>query len=410
VTLLAPLQEIIIGRLQDKEILAPFFLVQSWGRRAPWLLTHGILAALASSVLYLPPEGDMAYAYYAMMHVAAMWGACASVIAFESARQEIYPYKEERIFVEGLCKYACMAGGGAGGLVALVFTVNATWQVRLAFTFYILPVALLSLEAVPIFREARRRQKSVEAEPSEKHSEGLGALIILWEALPRCLRNLLQRLKKGTQSEEPANKALQHLLAVKFWNGAYGIALGSLLLYYVTYVLKLSGTQRALVIMAAGTIAGCTETVMSLIFMKIFSSGDSLKDVSGKSDQQLLQLVVSSRLTNAALTVLLIGVFEPSVPVLLIWSCVSRVCLSSFSFWKISAQCWLVDEDCLGDGQAHGQRNVREGMIFGALSFAEKLAAAAFSSLFFSRPGPCRPPHRKLRIELRSLRRLTTLQ
>ena len=36
------------------------------------------------------------------------------------ARQQIYPFKEERIGVEGLCKYACMAGGGSGGLVFLV--------------------------------------------------------------------------------------------------------------------------------------------------------------------------------------------------------------------------------------------------------------------------------------------------
>ena len=50
------------------------------------------------------------------MLMLSYWGAASCVIAFESARQEIYPYKEERIVVEGLCKYTCMMGGGCGAI------------------------------------------------------------------------------------------------------------------------------------------------------------------------------------------------------------------------------------------------------------------------------------------------------
>ncbi|CAK0883851.1 unnamed protein product [Prorocentrum cordatum] len=52
-------------------------------------------------------------------------------MAFEAARQEIYPYKEERIIVEGLCKYACMLGGGLGGLPTMVLYANARLEYRI---------------------------------------------------------------------------------------------------------------------------------------------------------------------------------------------------------------------------------------------------------------------------------------
>lgn len=76
-----------------------------------------------------------------LMLMLSYWGAASCVIAFESARQEpnaprrpcgrwcqeIYPYKEERIVVEGLCKYTCMMGGGCGAIPVLVL-MAAPWR------------------------------------------------------------------------------------------------------------------------------------------------------------------------------------------------------------------------------------------------------------------------------------------
>jgi len=377
-----PVQDMLLGRLQDKEVLHRFFPVQRWGRRAPWLLTHSFLATLGASLMYLPPEGAAAYVWFLAMWIITCWGIGGCIIAFEAARQQIYPFKEERITVEGLCKYACMAGGGAGGLVFLVLSSDASFTVRLAFVLYIVPVGLLSLQAVPLFKEARPRndEHKVEAEPA-------ASATIVWEALPRSMRSWLRccrSLPNDLPTEPPTNSALQHLLAMKFWNGAYGVCISSMLLYYVTYVLRLSSWQRVQVIVGAGTAAGVTEAVMNLVYVHLFTRDDSLRDMAGKSDRRLLRIVVSFRLVNACLTFILIGVLEPSVFLLFVWSIITRMGLCSFSFWRISAQCWLVDEDCMSrcaDGKS--RQNKREGQIFGALSMSQILAAAIFSSLTF---------------------------
>eukprot|EP00931_Biecheleriopsis_adriatica_P045354 TRINITY_DN25989_c0_g1_i1.p1 TRINITY_DN25989_c0_g1~~TRINITY_DN25989_c0_g1_i1.p1 ORF type:complete len:684 (+),score=100.73 TRINITY_DN25989_c0_g1_i1:147-2054(+) len=390
----APIQEVVMGRLQDKQVLSRIFPLSSWGRRAPWTLTHGILAALAASVMFLPPVGDvLPYVWFLACWLTTCWGISGCIIAFEAARQGIYPFKEERILVEGLCKYACMAGGSAGGLVFLVLSSNAAFEIRLACVCYILPVGLLSLQAVPLFREARGSLGSAKDEAcgTEAKADSGGALAILWEALPRwirlrlrqcsCRRRWSNSVDKELQ-EKPDNRALQHLLAMKFWNGSYGVLISSMLLYYVTYVLRLSSWARVQVIVGAGMAAGITETVMNLIYMRLFASGDSLRDFSGKSDRRLLNGVVACRLINAALTLLIIGYLEPTVHMLFVWAVVTRIGLCSFSFWRVSAQCWLVDEDCLSSsGGDKDQQNMREGMIFGALSMAQILAAATWSSL-----------------------------
>eukprot|EP00930_Biecheleria_cincta_P077310 TRINITY_DN64583_c0_g1_i1.p1 TRINITY_DN64583_c0_g1~~TRINITY_DN64583_c0_g1_i1.p1 ORF type:complete len:674 (-),score=115.42 TRINITY_DN64583_c0_g1_i1:28-2025(-) len=380
----APFQEILMGRLQDKQVLAGCFPVAKWGRRAPWTLTHGIIAAVVASVIYLPPQGPMAYAWFVATTLGALWGCSGQLISFEASRQAIYPFKEERMFVEGLCKYSCMAGGGAGGLVFLLLSSNAAWEVRMALLFYILPLGLVSLEAVPIFREA---SKPIAAKSSPEEGDpniGFGSLTILWEALPKGLRLRLLRGRGDSKKEKATNRALQHLLALKFWQGTYASCVSSMLLYFVTYDLGLSGRDRALVIAGAGAAAGITETVMNIAFMKMFTTTDSLNDKSGRIDKMLVNIVVVSRILNAGMTVLLIGFTTPTVPILFVWSIISRIFLCSFSFWRISAQCWLVDEDCLGSSsEQREQTEFREGMIFGALSMSSVLAGAICLSATF---------------------------
>ena len=105
---------------------------------------------------------------------------------------------------------------------------------------YILPLGLISLQAVPLFREAREQA----SEPGQ----------------------LLSVLKEAGE-----NDALQHLLLLKFWNGAYGISMSTMLLYYVTYVLRLSDWERIQVIVGAGAAAGITEAAprLSEVLMEI---------------------------------------------------------------------------------------------------------------------------------------------
>jgi hypothetical protein len=41
---------------QDRGCLSRFFPLDRWGKRAPFLLTHCIIAATAASVVYMPPS------------------------------------------------------------------------------------------------------------------------------------------------------------------------------------------------------------------------------------------------------------------------------------------------------------------------------------------------------------------
>mmetsp|Transcript_1853 Transcript_1853/g.3960 ORF Transcript_1853/g.3960 Transcript_1853/m.3960 type:complete len:294 (+) Transcript_1853:1116-1997(+) len=63
-----------------------------------------------------------------------------------------------------------------------------------------------------------------------------------------------------------------------------------------------------------------------------------------------------------------------------LWAFTTRLGLASFSFWRVSAQCWLVDEDCIF-GTVPGRK--RQGIIFGALAMTQNFAGAFFSSMTF---------------------------
>eukprot|EP00913_Durusdinium_trenchii_P010342 g9698.t1 len=263
----------------------------SWWRKARFAMSlfspFGMMGVVGvAKDIFLEKFGLDAKTFSLLVTIASFWGPfqdmfmgrlqdreARCIISFEAARQQVYPFKEERISVEGLCKYSCMAGGGAGGLVFLVLSKDASIAVRLAFVLYIIPVGLLSLEAVPLFREARQSSELHNAEVQET----AGLLQVLWE-----------------------------------------------------------------VIVGAGGAAGVTEAVMNLVYVHLFTKDDSLTDVTGKSDRRLLYWVVTFRLINAALTFLLIGFLQPSVPLMFLWS-----------------------------------------IIFGALSMSQILAAAIFSSLTF---------------------------
>jgi len=372
-----PVFSVVVGNVQDKEYLGRCFSAAQWGRRAPWLLTHVVLAAVCAGLVYLPPGSygdfsvsiDVYHAWFFVTVGLVFWSANVCIMAFEAARQEIYPYKEERIIVEGLCKYACMLGGGLGGLPTMVLYANARLEYRIGSSAFILAVALISLAAVPVMRQARSRRRGG---PGAADGPGAGAArgeqedpqVSIWREV----------FLRGAW-----NGALRQMWALKFWNGAYGASIASMLYYYITYVLRIYGAERSAVILAAGMAAGGTETVMNVVYMWAFSRGDGRQDTTGKADRRLLSFVVAMRLLNAALTVLVMFVLPPSVLVFLVWAVLCRVGLSGFSFWRVSAQCWLVDEDT----QVTPGAERREARILSSLAAVQSVAGAACGSLTF---------------------------
>eukprot|EP00419_Tripos_fusus_P085904 CAMPEP_0172845336 /NCGR_PEP_ID=MMETSP1075-20121228/32826_1 /TAXON_ID=2916 /ORGANISM="Ceratium fusus, Strain PA161109" /LENGTH=605 /DNA_ID=CAMNT_0013689925 /DNA_START=1 /DNA_END=1818 /DNA_ORIENTATION=- len=402
-----PLNSFIVGQLQDREFLSLCFPVSRWGRHAPWLLTHCMLAAMAAALIYLPPgtsvDGDsvVLYVWFMVLTLSAFWGVSGCFIAFEAARRETYPFKEERIIVEGFCKYACLVGGGTGGIVVLALMIDSSVQKRILFSAFLVPVGIVSLVAVPRFRNTQAEAvqpkatvgveegpdidelpvketnspKNCEVAATSLDSEAnatihSGVLPLLAEALPSWC--------PGRNRKVRCNTALLCLLGVRFWDSAYASSIGSMILYYVTYTLGLSSWERAQTIAGAGMVAGVTEVIMNFVFMKVYSNGDGRTDRTGAADKQMLRLSVSLKVVNAIGTFLIIGIAPPSVPLVFLWAFTSRLNLCSFSYWRISAQCWLVDEDCL-----QAKKGRREATIFGALSMTAHFAGAVFAAATF---------------------------
>eukprot|EP00438_Fugacium_kawagutii_P016437 Skav226418 [mRNA] locus=scaffold4012:11991:27643:- [translate_table: standard] len=117
---------------------------------------------------------------------------------------------------------------------------------------------------------------------------------------------------------------------------------------------------------------------LNLIYMRVFSAGDGRQrawssisnprrqDLSGSRDRRLLHYVILCRLLNAVCTFLIIGWADASIAMV--------------PGRRVSAQCWLVDEDCIF-GAVPGRK--RQGIIFGALAMTQNFAGAFFSSMTF---------------------------
>ncbi|CAE8654187.1 unnamed protein product, partial [Polarella glacialis] len=96
ISFFACLCEVLSGTLQNREALRYFFPVEKWGRKAPWLITHMVILAIASAALYLPPTRGrfVLPAWFFVVSLAMYWSIATCGIACQSARQEIYPYNE----------------------------------------------------------------------------------------------------------------------------------------------------------------------------------------------------------------------------------------------------------------------------------------------------------------------------
>jgi hypothetical protein len=202
--------------------------------------------------------------------------------------------------------------------------------------------------------------------------------------------DIIYVLRDALPFRRGANVALQHLMAMAFWDGAYGTWTIGMLLYYVTYVLEPDTAYfRTTIIFLSGISAGGTEAILNIVYMRTFGKGDSRRDKSGRSDRQLLNFVVGMRVMNALLTVVLIGFLPPSVPIFIFWGFACRVGVCGFTFWKISAKCWLIDEDChahlhatLSQKQIIGEdEHHREGTLFSTIALMQNIARAVVGSL-----------------------------
>ena len=106
VAIWGPASYVLAGYCLEKGLLSRWFPWETWGRRAPWYLTHCVACAFCTSLLYFPPTWDptLLCVWYLIWGCLCAWFLAVQFTCFESARAEIYPTKEERSETESLCK------------------------------------------------------------------------------------------------------------------------------------------------------------------------------------------------------------------------------------------------------------------------------------------------------------------
>lgn len=359
VSFLAPLNEVISGRLQNRAVLRRCFPVEKWGRKAPWLCTHVVLLAIASGVLYLPPSRDpiMVHAWFFVVSVVLFWAISTNLIAFESCRQEIYIYNEDRSSVELFCKVACAVGITLAALPLLVLLSNANIYLRLAASaFFVLASLALGLQAKPTWMQATSDSKQEQS-------------------------NICHDFKQSWQ-----NKAFRHLACVRFWEGCYQGLQTTNLWYYLTYIVQLFGVQRSIAVVVVGVVSFISDLSVSAYVQRQMTK----RTMSFR----IQKIVVVCRALDVVVTavLLLIPIYfiggdahaygSHSLFVdralFLTWTALNRAFQSPFTFWRVGAQCWVIDEDV---HLANGTR--REAAFISVASAAQNFARAVSAALAF---------------------------
>lgn len=359
VSFIVPLGEMLSGRLQNKEALARCFPVAKWGRKAPWLTTHVLVMAAACGIMYIPPTSSklLLGAWFLVVSVVINFGVSTMTIAFESCRQEIYPYMEERAQVEGLCKIACAVGVGYSALPLLVVLAFADFYLRLgASVLFVIGALAFGFQSFNVWLEA----KSPTIQESDSFFQDF---VMSWR-----------------------NAAFRQVALVRVWEGVSQGLQNTNVYYYTTYIMQLGGIERSAWVVVIGITNMAADIVIGLLMTRFINKRANVFKL------QTIALVM--RAFDMVVCVVVLGF--PIVVVgagphpiggsalwverlaFLAWIFFSRLCQSPFSFWRVGAQCWVIDEDIQnGDGAR------REAAFIGVASATSNFARAFAASVAF---------------------------
>jgi len=339
--------QVIVGYVLERDWLTRCFPWESWGRRAPWYLTHLIVVAFATAALYMPPSWDPSFLcwWYLAWGVLVAWLTAVLFNVFESCRGEIYPSKEERSEVETACKLAAGIGMTLGIVPQLAVSAHVTQTSLLLAGGCFFLVGLASLVSVPVLQTARQ-----VFDPSKKSSS--------------FLRECCELLRQPALRHACAYRCLDSMINGLSLNGA---------LYYLTFVSGMKAVERSFYIGVLGLASG-TATFIAMPFWTIFFR---------KRRKHVNPNAVCGRVTA-------LGVFAPVVLIVMRslvpspWEFVAyfAVLLGTFTgqtYWRANALWWIIDEDCHAE---KGRR--REALFVGCLSLIASMGTALSNGLLLN--------------------------
>eukprot|EP01046_Picozoa_sp_COSAG06_P029972 COSAG06_NODE_2820_length_6233_cov_12.699463_6_plen_459_part_00 len=332
--------DVLIGYLQDKEmwLFGQYgFSKERWGRRAPWLIVHSPVMAVAMYLSWTPPDigspDSLALWYFVTMFVGT-WCWEVIMVAVQAGIVECYPYKEERVQVEAFSVlFAAIGVSFAVVLIAVAYQFPLEEQpaVRTGLGLVCGGIGLLSLPSAFALRDARQPANAARISLLASIREVWGNHAWRWYALASVLDGLAGGVQAG------------------------------FFLYYYTFVAALSDQQIAVWIVVVPVLGLTIQAAMAQFWGCWFAN----------QARTPMAITVGGRLLDAVASFAIFAAGS-SIEYFLLAYCVNRVLLSPRSFWAVSARGWVIDED------AHlvtGRR--RESLFTGVSSAIAKLASPA---------------------------------
>ncbi|CAK0890003.1 unnamed protein product, partial [Prorocentrum cordatum] len=257
-SILLPVMYPLAGYLMDRE--PPMLSISGWGRRAPWFATHVVPLSIVMGAIFLPglvwlpPAGSwLLDVWLGSCMLVAGWCIAVQITAYESARAEIYPFKGERVLVEGMSKVtgACAAIVGIG--TQFVLWAISTVPVRLVVSFLLFASVNVSLVAVPVLRDARQPRDPARAGSIQESIDIL------------------------------RNAPMRHAVGLRFWQTAAETASANFSIYYLTFVNGQTNSERAVTMATCGAIVALLEfgvliPFWSFVWMQLFPGQRARRD------------------------------------------------------------------------------------------------------------------------------------
>lgn len=346
VAIWGPTSYVLAGYCLEKGFLSRWFPWETWGRRAPWYLTHCIGCAICTSLLYFPPSWDpvVLCIWYLIWGCCCAWLLAVQFTCFESARAEIYPTKEERSETESFCKVTSGIGNALGLLPQLVVAANMTrLSLSLAGASFLL-VGLISLASVPVLRQARQAFNQ-DAMPT----------CFFWEYL-----------------EVIRQPAFALLCMYRFFDGAVNTLLVNGALYYYTFVSGLSGSDRSLYI----TVTGIAQGFVTMSLLPVWTIFFRKKRPTNIN--KVCAGACSMGLVAPIALYFFHGVLADPFD-FLVYFVLIGASFTGQTYWRAIVLCWVVDEDC----QAKAGRR-REAIFVGCISLISSTGRATPSGILLT--------------------------
>ncbi|CAD7948792.1 unnamed protein product [Amoebophrya sp. A25] len=322
----------------------------SMGQFGWWQLGSILIGSLASFAMWIGRPAGFVEVWYFL--TALICWACYMIIVlvYDGARCCLYPYKEERVLVEGFTKAIFLAVVAMFAVIYMAYLMAPSRSMQFVVAIFSVAIGLTSLVSLDHIRRAQQ-PSTVDKEPP-----GIRAY---WKAFWEYDANFW-------------------ICLARFFTGAWEGIVAQNGIFYITYVSLLSRDERTFWVMLFAGLMSVVEIIFIPIWTSIFS------DVKRRKSQIfcMQKLIGGFRAIDGVLMCIIISITGPgrgkaSAAGLLVVACLGRFFFSPFTYWRISAQSWCVDE------WTH-LKGAREEALFYALhAFWYELGRGVVASLAF---------------------------